>query len=93
MPTNRTDLDKLLRFFCDLYSHALTLQQMMAEHPEWKATEEEYNFLRATNDVHDAQKFEIFFHSVNDAQGFGKAVRAFLDTQPKTGRVQWWLDV
>jgi hypothetical protein len=88
MPTNRIDLDKLLRFFRDTYSHALTLQQMMEEHPEWKATEEEYNFLRATNDVHTAQKFEIFFQSVNDPEGFGKAVRAFLDTQPKTGRVQ-----
>jgi len=88
MPANRSDPDKLLRFFRAAYSHALTLQQMMEEHPEWKVNEEKYNFLRATNDVHAAQKFEIFFQAVNDAEGFGKAVRAFLDTQPKTGRVQ-----
>jgi hypothetical protein len=88
MAPYQIDLDKLLRFFRAAYAHALTLQQLMETHPECQGTEEEYNELRAMNDVHAAQEFEMIFQAANDPEGFGRAVRAFLNTQSKTGRVQ-----
>lgn len=85
---NPIDLRKLLTFFRDAYAHAMTLQQMMENHLEWVITEDEYDRFRAGNDLYAEQQFDLIFRAVNDPESFGKAVQAFLDKQPKNGRVQ-----
>jgi hypothetical protein len=84
---NPIDLENLLKFFRQVYAHAMTLQQMM-EHPDWATTEETYNRLRPENDRYVAEQFDLIFRALRDPIEFSAAVQAFLDIQPKNGRVQ-----
>jgi hypothetical protein len=81
------DLENLLRFFRQVYAHAMTLQQMM-EHPDWEATEETYNRLRLENDRYAAEQFDLIFRALRDPIEFSAAIQAFLEIQSKDGKIQ-----
>jgi hypothetical protein len=84
---NPIDLDRLLRFFRQVYAHSMTLEQLILL-PESERTEEKYNALRKENDRTVEQDFDLLFRAVHDSTGFSAAVQAFLDNHPPSGRVQ-----
>jgi hypothetical protein len=84
---NPIDLEHLLRFCRDTYAHAMTLQELMLL-PESERTEGKYDLLRERNNQTAEQEFDLLFRALHDPRGFADALRAFLDTHPKTGQVQ-----
>lgn len=82
------DFDRFLRFFRDLYAHAETLREMIQRQGEIDLTQETYKELRPRHDYETEQKFRIFFQALNDPEAFAMAVRDFVDTNPKTTRLQ-----
>ena len=79
---NPVDVRKLLKFFENLFAHSLALNDMV-ENPD-DVDETTYPRLKAKYDVLAAERFDIFYRALDDPEGFSKAVRAFLDNNPKT---------
>jgi len=81
VPPNPADLEKLLRFFQDLYAHTLTLQEFTrTEYPR------SYDDLKPPYEQQAAEKFEIFYRSLNEPEAFARAVREFLESHPGIGK-------
>lgn len=78
MAPDSIDVEKLLRFFQELYAHALTLQEVLAT-----TAEVDYEDVRRKFDLQAAQQFALFYQALNDPNAFSNAVRAFLDNHPK----------
>ena len=81
MPPNPIDFEKMLRFFENLYAHSLTLDYMIEHYDE--IDENSYHQLKPQYDQFAAEKFQMFYKALNDPEGFSKAVKDFLDMNPK----------
>jgi len=77
------DFEQFLRFFCDMYAHDLTLQEMIERRGELDLTERTYRNLRPRHDRFAELEFQIFFQALDDPKAFGKAVGDFLAANPK----------
>jgi hypothetical protein len=80
------DLDRLLRYFRDLFAHSLTLEQMLLL-PESDRTEEKYKSLRSQNDVAAEQEFRLFFRALHESTDFADAMTAFENMHPKNPKI------
>ena len=79
------DVEKLLSFFQNLYAHALTLQDLIANQDD-----RQYEDFRPKYDRQAAEQFGLFYRALNDPRAFSSAVKAFLDMhpEPKPNRIQ-----
>jgi hypothetical protein len=81
------DVDKLLRFFRQVYVHALTLQEMIV-HTDLEMSSSDYVSVRERMCPIVNEQFEIFFAALHDPVAFQKAVDEFLSLQTIKTRVQ-----
>lgn len=85
MPPNPIDFEKLLNFFQNLYAHSMTLDYMLEHYDE--IDENSYDVLKPRYDQFAAEKFQMFYVALNDPAGFAKAVKDFLNMNPKNKRM------
>lgn len=83
MPPSPIDFEKLLRFFQEMYAHALTLQDLIET--DDKRTYEE---VKPQYDRLAENEFALFYRALNQPEVFASAVREFLDKHAKSGPVQ-----
>lgn len=85
---NPIDVGKLLRFFRQVYVHALTLQEMIEHADDLEMSCHDYESVRERTCRVVDQQLEIFFAALHDPVAFQKAVEDFLSTQPIKTRLQ-----
>lgn len=83
MPPSPGDFERLLRFFQQLYAHALTLQELV-----WSNNGLQYDETRLKYDRQADEQFQQLYQSLSDHQAFGRAVARFLNTHPKPENFQ-----
>jgi hypothetical protein len=77
------DLERLIRFFENLFAHALTLQEILEMIQSHQSVDDQtYSTLKGKYDIHAAQQFDMFYSALKDPEGFAKACRDFLNVQP-----------
>jgi hypothetical protein len=85
---NPIDIDKLLRFFRQVYIHARTLQEMIEHSDDLEMWCHDYESIRERTSRIVFRQFEVFFAALHDPVAFQEAVEEFLSAQTINTRVQ-----